>query len=83
MTVMSTGLGKESGASKDSNVWDLPVARDRFDDLLDAAASRGPQVIRGNNRQFKLTLDRASSSPKGNEFLAEGGPLEDDDLAND
>ncbi|NGO51097.1 hypothetical protein [Allomesorhizobium camelthorni] len=80
---MSTGLGKESGASKDSNVWDVPEARKRFDDLLEAAASRGPQIIRDDNRQFKVTLDRASSSPKGRALLAGGGPLEDDNLPND
>jgi hypothetical protein len=80
---MSTGVHRKSGTPGDSNVWDIPDARNRFDDLLAAAANSGPQIIRGENLHFRLSLDRASSSPKGRALLASGGPLEDDDLGGD
>jgi hypothetical protein len=80
---MSTGLRRKSGTPKASNVWDLPEARKRLDDLLAAAASHGPQIIRCEGLHFRVSLDKAGSSPKGRALLAKGGPLDGDDLAND
>jgi hypothetical protein len=74
---------RKSGKSKDSNVWDLSAARDRFDDLLTAAANRGPQIIRGKDFHFRLSLERAKSSPKGRALLAKGASRDDDDLVNE
>jgi hypothetical protein len=77
------GLRGKSTTPKISNVWDLPDARKRFDDLLEAAASHGPQVIRCKGRDFRVSLEKTGSSPKGRALLAKGGPLDADDLAND
>ncbi len=74
---------KRSPVSKDSNVWEVAEARARFDDLLASAASRGPQIVRSGHQDFKLTLSRSSSSPKGRALLSKGGPLEDDDSLGD
>jgi len=80
---MSRGLRTKSGRPKDSNVWNLLEARKRFDDLLAAAASHGPQFIRCDGLHFRVSLDKAGSSPKGRALLAKGGPLDSDDLAKD
>lgn len=80
---MGTVVRRKSGTSNGSNVWDIPDARKRFDDLLAAAANHGPQIIRGENLHFRLSLERATSSPEGSAFLAKGGPLEDDDLPDE
>ncbi|MGN6303603.1 MAG: hypothetical protein ACTHNH_02220 [Mesorhizobium sp.] len=79
---MGTEARTKSGTSKDSNIWELSDARDRFDDLLAAAANRGPQIIRGENLHFRLSLERAQSSPKGTALLTKGVPRDDDDVAN-
>jgi hypothetical protein len=80
---MSTGLRRKSAVPKGSNVWDLTDARKRFDDLLAAAAARGPQIIRCEGMHFRVSLDKAGTSPKGRALLGKGGPLDDKDLVND
>jgi hypothetical protein len=66
-----------------SNVWDFPDAQKRFCDLLEAAASQGPQLIRRNGQHFRVSIEQTGSSPKGRALLAKGGPLDAGDLAND
>ncbi|MBZ9798385.1 hypothetical protein [Mesorhizobium sp. ES1-4] len=70
-------------SGKRTNVWNVREARERFDDLLAAAAQNGPQTVRDNRRVFKVTLERAGSSPIGKGLLTKGGPLEATDILED
>ncbi|MGB3643552.1 MAG: hypothetical protein WBA15_03660 [Mesorhizobium sp.] len=79
---MGIDVRRKSDPSKDSNIWNLSDARDRFDDLLAAAANRGPQIIRGENLHFRLSLERARSSPEGTALLTKGVARGDDDIVN-
>ena len=66
----------------EARTWTVEEAHRQFDELLEAAAERGPQEIAGRGRRFRLTAIELSASPRGRELLSRGGPLEDgDDLA--
>lgn len=70
-------------SGKRTKVWNVREARERFDDLLAAAAQNGPQTVRDNRRLFKVTLERAGSSPIAKGLLSKGGPLETTDVLED
>lgn len=73
---MGKGPAKGSGSKPTdivSNSWRVPDAQERFGDLLDAAANRGPQTIVDHNRRFQLTLTGSRWSPKAKELLLSGG----------
>lgn len=67
---------------KVSNMWDFLDAQKRFFDLLEAAASQEPQFIRHKGQHFRVSIERTEPSPRGRALLANGGPLDADDLAN-
>ncbi|TPN35241.1 hypothetical protein [Mesorhizobium sp. B1-1-6] len=73
----------QAASGKQTKVWNVREARERFDDLLTAAAQNGPQTVRDNRRVFKVTLERAGSSPVGKGLLTKGGPLETTDVLED
>ncbi len=62
-------------AEAESNAWPVADALQRFADLLDAAATRGPQMIVDNNRGFQLRLAWSRRSPKAKELLLSRGRL--------
>ncbi|RUW18532.1 MAG: type II toxin-antitoxin system prevent-host-death family antitoxin [Mesorhizobium sp.] len=73
---MGKSPGKKRGpkpADTELNSWPVVEAQERFAELLDAAANRGPQTIVDHNRSFKLTLTRSRWSPEAKELLLSGG----------
>lgn len=66
-----------------SNVWSLEDAQDHLSDLLDAVEKNGVQEIAVGSRRFLVTSAQSGDRPSAQEFLAKGGPLLPEDIAED
>jgi hypothetical protein len=70
--------------NRTQGVWTVQQARDRFEELLDAAANKGPQEIHDTERGIVFGLEKSAASKKsGRDFLLKGGPLDDRDIDPD
>lgn len=72
---MGKGPGKGRGpkpTDTELNSWPAADAQERFAELLDAAANRGPQTIVDHDRSFQLSLTGSRWSPEGKGLLLSG-----------